>query len=84
MGSRKYDPVHLGYMNEKDPQRGFEFDTTKSGNRNSGHEYGTKLSERKNAVVGVSEVLQTDATAEGMIASGDVLGKLSSVPRAVR
>ncbi|MGH9930304.1 MAG: di-heme-cytochrome C peroxidase [Pyrinomonadaceae bacterium] len=45
VGSRNYDPVHLGYVNEKDEQRVFEFDTTKSGNRNSGHEYGTTLSE---------------------------------------
>ena len=47
VGSRKYDPVHLGYVNEKDDQRVFEFDTTKSGNSNSGHEYGTKLSEEE-------------------------------------
>lgn len=47
VGSRKYDPVHLGYVNEKDPQRGFELDTTKSGNSNSGHEYGTRLSEEE-------------------------------------
>ena len=47
VGSRKYDPVHLGYVNEKDPQRGFELDTAKSGNSNSGHEYGTKLSEEE-------------------------------------
>lgn len=47
VGSRKYDPVHLGYLNEKDEQRVFEFDTKKSGNSNSGHEYGTKLSEEE-------------------------------------
>jgi mono/diheme cytochrome c family protein len=47
VGSRTYDPVHLGYVNEKDPLRGFELDTTKSGNSNSGHEYGTKLSEEE-------------------------------------
>lgn len=47
VGSRKYDPAHLGYVNEKDEQRVFEFDTTKSGNSNSGHEYGTKLSEEE-------------------------------------
>lgn len=45
VGSRKYDPAHLGYVNEKDDQRVFEFDTTKAGNSNSGHEYGTKLGE---------------------------------------
>jgi mono/diheme cytochrome c family protein len=47
VGSRTYDPVHLGYVNEKDEQRVFEFDTTKSGNSNSGHEYGTRLSEEE-------------------------------------
>jgi mono/diheme cytochrome c family protein len=45
VGSRNYDPVHLGYVNEKDDQRVFEFDATRSGNSNSGHEYGTGLSE---------------------------------------
>ena len=45
VGSRNYDPVHLGYANEQDPQRHFPFDTTLSGNSNAGHEYGTKLSE---------------------------------------
>jgi len=45
VGSRKYDPVRLGYVNEKDDLRVFEFDTTKNGNSNAGHEYGTTLSE---------------------------------------
>lgn len=47
VGSRKYDPVHLGYVNEKDDQRVYEFDTTKSGNSNSGHDYGTQLTEEE-------------------------------------
>jgi mono/diheme cytochrome c family protein len=47
IGSRKYDPMHLGYVNEKDDQRVFEFDTTRSGNSNSGHEYGTQLTEEE-------------------------------------
>jgi cytochrome c553 len=45
VGSRKYDPVRLGYVNEQDPLRVFPFDTTQPGNSNSGHEYGTQLSE---------------------------------------
>ena len=47
VGGRKYDPVRLGYVNEQDAQRVFVFDTTKSGNSNSGHEYGTTLSEEE-------------------------------------
>jgi len=39
--------VHLGDVNEKDDRRVFEFDTTSSGNSNSGHEYGTSLSEEQ-------------------------------------
>jgi hypothetical protein len=45
VGTRKYDTVHLGYVNETDPQRSFKFDTTVAGNHKSGHEYGTTLSE---------------------------------------
>jgi hypothetical protein len=45
VGSRKYDVARLGYVNEKDDLRVFELDTTKAGNSNSGHEYGTTLSE---------------------------------------
>ncbi|MEP6818948.1 MAG: cytochrome c [bacterium] len=47
LGTRKYDPVHLGYVNEPAEQRTFEFDTTKPGNSNSGHDYGTRLSEEE-------------------------------------
>jgi cytochrome c553 len=45
VGSRKYDPVRLGYVNEQDALRVYTFDTTQPGNSNSGHEYGTQLSE---------------------------------------
>jgi hypothetical protein len=45
VGTREYDPVHLGYVNQKDELRTFEFDSTKSGNGNAGHEYGTALTE---------------------------------------
>lgn len=45
VGSRNYDPVRLGYMNEQDALRIFTFDTTQPGNSNAGHEYGTSLSE---------------------------------------
>lgn len=45
IGSRKYDVAHLGYVNEKDEQRYYEFDTSQPGNSNSGHEYGTTLTE---------------------------------------
>lgn len=45
IGSRKYDPVRLGYVNEQDALRVFAFDTTQPGNSNSGHEYGTTLTE---------------------------------------
>jgi len=36
VGSRKYDPVDLGFVSEG----GYELDTTLPGNSNSGHEYG--------------------------------------------
>ena len=47
VGSRNYDPVRLGYVNEQDPLRVYTFDTTQPGNSNSGHEYGTQLSEEQ-------------------------------------
>jgi hypothetical protein len=42
-GRWEYDPKNVGYVS--DGQVPFEVDTTLAGNRNSGHEYGTKLSE---------------------------------------
>ncbi len=38
LGNREYDPVNVGYVTDKFPG-GFEFDTTKRGNSNSGHEF---------------------------------------------
>lgn len=38
LGNREYDPVRVGYRTEKFPG-GFEFDVTKRGNSNSGHEF---------------------------------------------
>lgn len=38
LGNREYDPVLVGYRTEKFPG-GFEFDVTKRGNSNSGHEF---------------------------------------------
>lgn len=45
VGTREFDPVHVGYVNQQNSQRPFQFDTTKPGNSNLGHEYGTNLSE---------------------------------------
>jgi len=39
VGSRAFDPVKVGLRSEG--YAGFEFDTTKPGNSNAGHEYGT-------------------------------------------
>src|SRR5690606_22693114 len=36
VGSREFDPVNVGFVNEGH----FTFDTTLSGNSNSGHDYG--------------------------------------------
>ena len=39
-GPRDYDPVHLGYVTEMQPQQehnGYWFDTAKTGNHNTGH-----------------------------------------------
>jgi hypothetical protein len=38
LGNRIYDPVHLGYQSDK-VTGGFELDTTKPGNHNTGHEF---------------------------------------------
>jgi hypothetical protein len=44
VGHREYDPVKLGYTTT--PAKGdFLFDSTLPGNHNSGHEYGTAISE---------------------------------------
>jgi mono/diheme cytochrome c family protein len=44
VGHREYDPVKLGYV-EAAASGDFIFDTAAPGNRNSGHEYGTGISE---------------------------------------
>ncbi len=38
LGHRTYDPVRVGYRSDELPG-GFEFDTTRRGNRNTGHEF---------------------------------------------
>ena len=40
LGSWEYDPINVGYIN-KPATNSFIFDTTATGNSNSGHEYGT-------------------------------------------
>ena len=43
LGHREYDPVKVGYT--ADGKGAFTFDTSKVGNGNGGHEYGTDLSD---------------------------------------
>lgn len=57
LGSRQFDPIHIGYVSDKKlidsalnknasaNKKAFKYDTTQIGNSNSGHEYGTSLSE---------------------------------------
>ena len=40
LGSWEYDPINVGYVDEP-TSNSFTFDTTTTGNSNSGHEYGT-------------------------------------------
>ena len=42
-GGRRFDPQKVGYEEPGPGESGFLFDTTKPGNRNIGHEYGTDL-----------------------------------------
>ena len=44
-GDSHYDPEKVGYVFEVKKSSLFVFDTTRSGNSNSGHEYGTDLSD---------------------------------------
>jgi hypothetical protein len=44
LGNREYDPVNVGYRIDAFPG-GFEFDTSKRGNSNSGHEFVTGTSD---------------------------------------
>ena len=47
-GSREYDPAQMGYTDDG----AYVFDTSASGNSNSGHDYGTTLSaEEKHALI---------------------------------
>lgn len=43
LGNWEFDPVNVGYQPEPGPHA-FTFDTSKTGNSNAGHEYGTSLS----------------------------------------
>lgn len=44
-GSREFDPKKVGYVVDGTIGGSFQFDTTKSGNSNAGHSFGTTLSE---------------------------------------
>jgi len=44
LGSRAFDPVNVGFDTSPSPV-GFDLDTTLPGNSNSGHLYGTKLTD---------------------------------------
>jgi hypothetical protein len=46
VGNRKFDPEKVGYQTGK-AAKGFRFDTSVPGNSNSGHEYGTKLTDEE-------------------------------------
>lgn len=46
-GSREFDPKEVGYVHDGTIGGSFQFDTTKSGNANSGHTFGTTLSEEE-------------------------------------
>lgn len=45
VGQREYDPVKLGFVTKLDGAPKFLFDTGQDGNANTGHEFGTELSE---------------------------------------
>ena len=42
-GSRRFDPVKVGF----EPAGPFRFDTRQPGNANTGHEYGTRLTDEQ-------------------------------------
>jgi len=46
VGHREFDPVKVGYT-ETPPKTVWEFDTSVSGNHNTGHDYGTRLSDEE-------------------------------------
>lgn len=45
-GDREFDPIKIGQMSEE-KEGLFEFDTSLYGNRNTGHEYGTELTDKQ-------------------------------------
>lgn len=45
MGSSDYDPKKLGFVDDPNNGKLFEYDTTLKGNSNEGHEYGVNLKE---------------------------------------
>lgn len=45
LGSREFDAVNVGFITNKTDSNTFLFDTSLLGNSNTGHEYGTELSE---------------------------------------
>ncbi|HRI65159.1 MAG TPA: cytochrome c [Polyangium sp.] len=44
-GSREFDPKKVGYVSDGTLGGSFQLDTTKDGNHNTGHTYGTELTE---------------------------------------
>ena len=46
VGSREFDPVNVGFVSTEAPGR-FRFDTSVEGNLNSGHEWGTNLTQEQ-------------------------------------
>ena len=44
-GRREYDVQHLGFVADDDGRHRFKFDTSLSGNRNTGHAFGDTLTE---------------------------------------
>ena len=57
VGSWEFDPVHVGVETGSPFAGSFAFDTRLPGNSNSGHEYGTSLSEPER--VALIEFLKT-------------------------
>jgi hypothetical protein len=58
VGSKKFDPVHLGFSTEREAHSVL-FDTAALGNGNSGHEFGTDLShDERLAVIEYIKTLQ--------------------------
>jgi len=45
-GGREFDPIKIGYREPSTDKPAFVFDTSLSGNHNTGHEYGTDLAPR--------------------------------------